>query len=266
MADEQHVEIREIVVLEHEVVLRRQEGRAVAAFRLQQRRIERQFRRAQLAAVGGTKPSLIHSRDRLDDFGHADACSRHSPAHAPRWPSARRAPAFAGKLLGRRRKRIRHRAPDVDAAVAVEVDGVFVELRRQELREAHRPAPGRAHVGARHAVLQHLQRMQEFVAEEILALADISLRRQHADGVLAAKLARRSRFRAPRSPARHCRARRFLSRCAPACRDIARRVACRARSKPSNAASRRYCDGVCTNSGCCGCFSGLPGMARSGSE
>src|SRR6185295_18516226 len=33
-----------------------------------------------------------------------------------------------------------------------------------------------------------------------------------------------------------------------------------------NAASRKYCAGVCTNSGCCDCFSGLPGMARSGSE
>src|SRR5450759_1697561 len=74
--------------------------------------------------------------------------------------------------------------PDVGAAVAVEIDGVFVELRRQELREAHGAAPGRAQVGARHAVLQHFQRVQEFVAEEILALTDIGLRRQHADGVV----------------------------------------------------------------------------------
>ncbi len=68
-------------------------------------------------------------------------------------------------------------------AVAVEIDRVFVELRGQELRQPHGAAPGRAQVGARHAVLQHLQRGEEFVAEEILALAGVGLRRQHADGV-----------------------------------------------------------------------------------
>ncbi len=39
--------------------------------------------------------------------------------------------------------------------------------------------------------------MQEFVAEEILALADISLRCEHADGVLAAKFARVAAFARP---------------------------------------------------------------------
>ena len=74
--------------------------------------------------------------------------------------------------------------PDVGAAVAVEIDRVFVVLRRQELRQAHGAAPGRAQVLARHAVLQHFQRVQEFVAEKILALADIGLRRQHAQRIV----------------------------------------------------------------------------------
>ncbi len=74
--------------------------------------------------------------------------------------------------------------PDIGFAVAVEIDCVFVVLRRQELGEAHGAAPGRAQIAARHAVLQHLQGVQEFVAEEILALADIGLRGQDAQRVV----------------------------------------------------------------------------------
>jgi hypothetical protein len=39
--------------------------------------------------------------------------------------------------------------------------------------------------------------MQEFVAEEILALAKIGLRCEHADGVLAAKISREAAFARP---------------------------------------------------------------------
>src|SRR4029079_13464892 len=39
--------------------------------------------------------------------------------------------------------------------------------------------------------------MQEFVAEEVLAFADIGLGREHADGVLAAKFARETAFTRP---------------------------------------------------------------------
>ena len=98
-------------------------------------------------------------------------------------------PALAGELLRRGRQRVRHRMPDVGLAVAVEIDGVFVIFRRQKLREAHGAAPGRAQIRARHAVLQHLQRVEEFVAEEILALAGEGLRRQHAHGIEAVLLA-----------------------------------------------------------------------------
>ena len=69
-------------------------------------------------------------------------------------------------------------------AVAVEIDRVLVELRRQELGQPHRAAPGAAHLLARHAVLQHLQRGQELAAEHVLAPAGIGLRRQHADRVV----------------------------------------------------------------------------------
>ena len=42
-------------------------------------------------------------------------------------PALAALPALAGELLGRRGERIRHRMPDVGAAVAVEIDGVFVD-------------------------------------------------------------------------------------------------------------------------------------------
>src|SRR5262245_9038678 len=112
-------------------------------------------------------------------------------------PGLARTPAFTDELFRCRRECIRYRAPDIDAAVAIKIDGIFVEFRWQELREAHGAAPGRTKVGAWHAVLQHLQGMQEFVTEKILALADIGLGRKHADGVPAAKFARVTAFTRP---------------------------------------------------------------------
>ena len=119
--------------------------------------------------------------------------------------------------------------------------------------------------GARHAVLQHFQRVQEFVSEEILALADIGLRRQHADGVerqLVAAVIGLARPDRQHDIAGH--AELFL--------DARQRVVVlrgeffALAASRSKVGSRRYCAGVCTNSGCCGCCSGRPGMARSGSE
>ena len=70
-------------------------------------------------------------------------------------------------------------------AFAVEIDGVFQIVRRQELRQPHGAGPGAFHVGELDvALLQHLERQQKFVAELVLALAVIGLRRQHADGVV----------------------------------------------------------------------------------
>ena len=184
MADEQHIEIRIVVVLEHEIILWRQERRdrnflpAVAA------RLRAPVPlRSSLRPYAGTKPSVSHSAIGLVTSGtpmlqSALAGARTSIAHGS--PARQPLPAscFAAEASASGTE-----SPDVGAAVAVEIDRVFVEFRRQKLRKTHRAAPGRAHVGARHAVLQHLQGMQEFISEEILALADIGLRRQHADGV-----------------------------------------------------------------------------------
>ena len=91
-------------------------------------------------------------------------------------------PALAGKLLGRRGERVGHRIPDVGAAVAVEIDRVFQIVRRQKLRQPHRAGPRAFHVGEPDlSVLSDFQRQQEFLAEFVLALAQIGLRRQHAD-------------------------------------------------------------------------------------
>ncbi len=88
--------------------------------------------------------------------------------------------------------------PDVDAAVAVEIDAVLVEFRRQELREAGGAGPGRAHVLAcHHAVADHLQRQDELGAILILAPADIGLRRQHAQSVIGQRVAAVIGFAAP---------------------------------------------------------------------
>ena len=75
--------------------------------------------------------------------------------------------------------------PDVLLAVAVEVEGVLVELRRQELGEPHRAAPRGAHVGELQVPLvEHLERVEQFLREHLLAAAVVALRRQHRDGVL----------------------------------------------------------------------------------
>ena len=71
--------------------------------------------------------------------------------------------------------------PDVAAAIAVEIDAVLVEFRRQELRETGSAGPGRTQIVARHlAVAEELQRQDKLVAVLILAPADIGLRRQYA--------------------------------------------------------------------------------------
>ena len=128
--------------------------------------------------------------DRLRHLGHAHGAidvGRRAhligPAHA-------RLPALVDELLRGGRQRIRHRMPDVDAAVAVEIDAVLVEFGRQELRVAGRAGPGRAKILARHVALaEDLQREDELAAILILAAADIGLRRQHAQRVVRQRVA-----------------------------------------------------------------------------
>ena len=64
------------------------------------------------------------------------------------------------------------------------------------------------------AVLEDFQRQQKFVAEFFLALAEIGLRRQHADGVARVARRGRNRFRGRRSRARR-------SAVTPNCRSMA---------------------------------------------
>src|SRR5947209_8008075 len=78
-------------------------------------------------------------------------------------------PALVDELLGCGGERIRHRMPDVDAAVAIEIDTVLVVFRRQELGQPGGAGPGRAHVFSRDVALaKDLQRQDEFVAVLIL--------------------------------------------------------------------------------------------------
>ena len=95
--------------------------------------------------------------------------------------------------------------PDVDAAVAIEIDTVLVEFRRQELREPGSAGPGRAHIFSRDAALaKNLQRQDEFVAILILAPADIGLRRHHAHGIIGQRVAAEIGLAAPDSQHNGC--------------------------------------------------------------
>ena len=107
-------------------------------------------------------------------------------------------PSLVDELLRGGGERVRHRVPDVAAAIAVEIDSVLVEFRRQELRKTGGAGPGRAHVLARHlAVAKEFQRQDEFGAVLILAPADIGLRRQHAQPVVGQRVAAVICFAAP---------------------------------------------------------------------
>ena len=135
--------------------------------------------------MGRNEAGLEPFPDRADNLGDALRA-----VEAPRrtyliGPAQARLPALVGQLLRRRSKRVRHGIPDVAPAIAVEIDGVAVEFRRQELGEPHRAAPGAAHVGKAHLpFLQHFQRQQELVLEHLLTLADISLGREHPDRIV----------------------------------------------------------------------------------
>ena len=93
-------------------------------------------------------------------------------------------PALVGQLPRGRAERIGHAVEDIGLAVAVAVLEVLEVFRRHELRQPDGAGPGRAHLGARHAGLQHLQRGEELEPELVLAAPGEGLRRQHADGVV----------------------------------------------------------------------------------
>src|SRR5690606_22333851 len=126
MADEQDIEIGIIVVLEHEVVLRREEGGPVAALRHEERRFFNEIDLAQLLSP--------YRRDAIPEpFAHRqlEAGLRLAAIDIVRnahlmCPAAAALPTLVGELLAGRRERIRNRIPDVALAVPVEIDRVLV--------------------------------------------------------------------------------------------------------------------------------------------
>src|SRR6516164_2529071 len=80
--------------------------------------------------------------------------------------------------------------PDVNAAVAIEIDAVLVVFGWEKLREPGRAGPGGAHVlAADGAFAEDLQREDELVAISILAAADIGLGCHHAHRVIGQRVA-----------------------------------------------------------------------------
>ncbi len=180
-------------------------------------------------------------------------------------PGLVRHPALGAQLVGRRAQRIRHRAPDVLAAVAVEVVGDRVVFRRHELGEAHGAGPRSRHGLARaHAVLQHLQRVQQLGAEQLLAAAEIGLGGERLDDVVGRLVHPERRLPAPdrqHELALHAELAPRSWRATVAC-CVCRVLPC----SPSLArkVALRYWAGVLVNSAC-PFTSLLPGSTRSGS-
>ena len=162
MADEQHVEIGEIVFLDGEIILGGEERRTVEAGRLQQRRGLGALRGRELAAIGRHEAALEPFADRQRVVRNADGAIDIGRRVHLVGPAHTALPALADQLLGRRGERIRHRIPDIGAAVAVEIDGVFEIIRRQELRQPHGAGPGAVHVGELDlALVEDFQRVAE---------------------------------------------------------------------------------------------------------
>ena len=136
--------------------------------------------------------------DRFCHLGHAQ-CTIDTGGRAHLiGPAQARLPALVDELLRGGGERIRHRIPDVAAAVTIEIDSVLVEFGWEELRETGGAGPGRAHILARHfAIANDLQRQNELGAVLILAAADIGLRRQHPHRIVGQRVAAIVGFAAP---------------------------------------------------------------------
>src|SRR5205807_9202983 len=102
MPDEQHVEIGEIVFLDHVVVLEREEGRPVRALGKQQRGWLVELRRQRLAPIGERKALAEPLAERSRDLGNADGAV-HPLRRQARLigPMGAALPALAEELLRR---------------------------------------------------------------------------------------------------------------------------------------------------------------------
>src|SRR5262249_48912465 len=81
--------------------------------------------------------------------------------------------------------RVRDRVPDVTLAVAVEIDGIFLEIRRHELGVAHRARPRTLKLGTRRVLLlDDLERGDQLRAELVRPPPHEGLRGYGADRVI----------------------------------------------------------------------------------
>src|SRR3974390_3194623 len=125
MTHKKDIQVGVIVVLQHEIVLGCEEGWTVSAFRLHEGRLNGALGLAQVPAISRPETFLDPVSDWLRHLRHADAAVRIFRSAYFVGPMHARYPAFAGELFGSGGKRVRHRMPNVGAAVAVEVDCRF---------------------------------------------------------------------------------------------------------------------------------------------
>ena len=145
-------------------------------------------------SVHAAQPEALPPRKALAMVAEIETL-RQGDLEAPGQP---RLPPLLPQEVGRRGERVRNRGPDVAPAVAVAVDRVFEEARRHELGLAHRSGPGAKQFSAADVLLlQDLQRVEEFVPEEVAAVADEGEGRERAHHVDAARERAEVRLHAP---------------------------------------------------------------------
>src|SRR5262249_3844218 len=84
-----------------------------------------------------------------------------------------------------RGERVRDRVPDVTLAVAVEIDGIFLEIRRHELGVTHRARPRTLKLGTRRVLLlDDLERGDQLRTELVRPPPHEGLRGYGADRVI----------------------------------------------------------------------------------
>ena len=182
MADEQDIQIGEIVFLDDEVVLRGQERRTVGCPPAAAARPTAPARPRSFCPRTGTNPSRSHCSIGFVTSGTPSVQSTLRRCAHLVGPAQARLPALVDKLLRGGSQRIRHRttrcrlrpSPSRSTPCLPSSDG------RNWVRPVA-PAHDDAQILARHrAVADQLQRLDEFDTILVLAAADISLGRQHA--------------------------------------------------------------------------------------
>jgi hypothetical protein len=141
MADEERIKITLIVFLQHVKIRRDDEGRTVPAGRHQQKALLAEFRFGKGLAVDATNAHRRPVGDLLalvGTFQRTGDSRRHIDFKTP---AAALLPTVIDQIVGDGGQDIRLGIPDVGAAVAVEIDRMFQERGRQELRLAEGARP-----------------------------------------------------------------------------------------------------------------------------